>query len=274
MSTHFSQVLEPQIQIRSKSILLYYLPTIRPPRGNLTITKPAYSGTVTGGVAKRIRRAIDILVQSNPPKMIYNPVTKNTFPFSLNFVTMTIASEKVLGAKFCYTHLLKPFIRKMGKLGNMSYVWKAEFQKRGQLHYHVATNVFLPWQDIRSTWNNLQRKARLLDEFALKHGNFNPNGTDVHSFYSIKDVGSYMSKYMSKDNTASVNGKTWDCSKNLKKPFFAFTPSSEHIEVLRNIESAKGTKKIELEHCTILKCSNPLEILNSSNLADYQKWVS
>jgi hypothetical protein len=267
-------VSEPRLQIRSNCAVFFYLPTVRPPTGHKNLKLPAYTGKVTSGARKRILSAIDILLQITPTRSTWNPVTKKYFPFQLNFVTLTVSDQRNLTAVESYQNLMKPFLRKLRSLGDFSYVWKAELQKRGQIHYHLATNTFLPWSDIRNNWNNLQRKHRYLDDYAMKNGHFNANSTDVHAISQIRDVGSYLAKYMGKDDTASIRGKVWDCSKNLKRPRFTFTPTNQQELLLRQLQDDKHVKVVELEHCTIFKGLRPSQIFTQQNYTDYQMWKS
>ncbi len=264
--------LEPQIQVRNDCLILYNLPTVRSARKRKLSLKKAYSGKVTSSGAKRLRKAIDILVQRTDPKTIWNPVTKKHFPFTLNFVTLTVSSSKNIDTRFGYSKLLEPFLRIVRSQGNFSYVWKAEFQVRGQIHYHLATNTFLTWQKIRSTWNNLQRKNRLLDEYAKKHKHFDPNSTDVHALGSITNVAAYLSKYLSKSNTKKLAGKVWDCSKDCKGKRFAFTPTNEQEVYLRELQDSKHVEVIELDHCTILKGMDLARLLTTQQIIDYSNW--
>lgn len=264
--------LEPQIQIRNNCLILYNLPTCRPGRNRKLSLKKAYSGKVTNHGAKRIQKAIDILVQRTDSKTVWNPVTKKHFPFTLNFVTLTIASMENIDTRFGYSKLLEPFLRIMRSQGNFSYVWKAEFQVRGQLHYHLATNTFLTWQKIRSTWNNLQRKNRLLDEYAKKHGHFDPNSTDVHAIGQVQNLAAYLSKYLSKSNSQKVSGKVWDCSKDCKGKRFAFTPTHQQEMHLRQLQNDRQIEVVELDHCTIVKGIKPASILTTQQIIDYSNW--
>jgi hypothetical protein len=272
INTRMQQVFEPQIQVRNNCFLLYYLPTVRGGKKPNPIIKHSYSGKVTNSAMKRMRSAIDILVQISPKRTTWNPVTKKYFPFDLNFITLTIASGNNLDASFCFKKLLEPFLRKMRNIGNFSYVWKLELQKRGQVHYHLATNLFLPWQDIRSSWNNLQRKNRLLDEYAKKEGHFNANGTDVHALANVRDVEAYMAKYLSKTNTTAIKGKVWDCSTDLKRKRFAFTPTGSQEMYMRQLQNDRHIKVIDLEHCTIIKGLKKLQLFTPQNFIDYQLW--
>ncbi len=275
----------PFLQVRSNCLIYYELLDPMPGSAKSTITKKSYSGDMSQGAAKRIQKAIDIFLQKTPEKWIYNPVTAKHQSFRLNFVTLTVSDSYNIDINEGYRNLLKPFLRKIRKNTNLSYIWKAEFQNRGQLHYHVTSNQFIHWQDIRTTWNNLQRKHRYLDSYAIKHGHFDANSTDVHAVYKIKDIASYLSKYMKKpvfepkkgSNSGKpklAKGKVWDCSKDLKKQRFSFTPSNQQFAFLEELKQKKQCKFVELEHCMIIKLKDPLSVLSTLNRVDYQQWLS
>jgi hypothetical protein len=267
------QILEPQIQVRKNCLVYYNLPTVRPGRAHKPIKKKAYSGQVTAANVKRLKSALDILLQITPTRTTYNPVTKKYFPFQLNFVTMTVSARKNISAKEGYHNLMRPFLRKLQKEGSYSYLWKAELQKRGQLHYHLVTDTFFTWQLIRSTWNNLQRRHRYLDDYAKQTGHFDANSTDVHALNGVGNVGAYLAKYLGKSNNATIKGKIWDCSTNLKRKRFAFTPTNTQEMQLRELQNDNQIKVIELEHCTIFKTKKPLQLLTSKQYLDYLQWI-
>lgn len=262
----------PHIQVRKNCLIYYELSEFRPPAANRKIGMPSYSGKVTDGARKRLLKAIDILLQVTPIRTIFNPVTQKFQPFQLNFVTLTISSSEIIDAKTAYRQLMKPYLRKLRKNHDFSYIWKAELQKRGQLHYHLATNTYLPWSDIRNNWNNLQRSAGLLQEYGMKHGHYDANSTDVHAISHINDVGAYLSKYLSKGQKASINGKTWDCSTDLKRNRFSFELTNYTQSSLEKAIKDKHCKVVELEHCTIFKVKNPIQYLDSSTLKNYLTW--
>lgn len=267
-------ILEPKVQIRENCLLLYNQPTITAGRKHDLSQNKAYSGKVTNHAAKRIRRAIDILCQKSPTKTIYNPVTKKYFPFKLNFITLTISSKQNVLNEFSYHNLLKPFLRTMRREGNFRYIWKAEFQKRGQLHYHLATNVFLTWQQIRSTWNKLQRKNKLLESYAKVHHHYDPNSTDIHAIGDKTKTAAYLSKYLCKDNAQGIKGKVWDCSKDISGARYSFTPTHAQEMYLCELQSNRQVEVVILDHCTIIKIKNPLHILTELQLCEFVKWQS
>jgi hypothetical protein len=273
----------PYLQVRNDCLLFYEQPAVRPPRNFKGFKSKAYSGKVTTGASKRIKKAIDILVQKSPPRMTYNPITFKTFPFKLNFITLTFSCAKFIDGDEGYEKCMKPLLRKLRKLGQFSYVWKAEFQQDtdyhgnkkkhgGQLHYHIASNRFVPWTTVRKEWNNLQRKAGYLKQYGLKHGHYNPNSIDVHAVHQIRDLCAYLGKYMSKDSPKKLKGKVWDCSKDLKQDRFSFIVDSFSDTAIRQAVKAGTIKQIDLEHCTIFKTKTPLKYLSPTEIQRYKQW--
>lgn len=280
-----SYIKVPYLQVRSNCLIYYELLDPAPGRRSTLPIKKSYSGDMSQGAAKRIKKAIDIFLQKSPERWIYNPVTTRQQKFRLNFVTLTVSDSRNININEGYRKLLKPFLRKIRKSGDFSYIWKAEFQKRGQLHYHVTSNQFIHWQTIRTTWNNLQRKARLLDSYAKVHGHFDANSTDVHAVYKVKDIGSYLSKYMVKPvydpsyNTSGnkpklAKGKVWDCSIDLKKQRYSFIPTNEQFQKLQSMKDHGKCDFVDLEHCMIIRMDQPYDVLTLIQKQEYLKWKS
>ena len=196
-----------------------------------------------------------------------------------------------------YNTMLKPYIQWLTKTINIkSYVWKVERQKYmskdgkvkgslGQLHYHIITEAFIKHDVVRNKWNYLLDKNQLMDSYKREYGNSNPNSTDIHAIYKVKDVASYLIKYVSKDCTDSnsklspsvnygltVEGKVWDCSHDLKgKLLPTFEVEENNYFMLENSVLNGNTKKIVLEHCTVycIQGIKPWQILTPSQLVDY-----
>lgn len=164
-----------------------------------------YDGTLTAHARRRLLSAVDILIQRNPKREIWNPISNTSHEFSINFITLTVASNTNITAREGYDLLLSKWIRYMrDKYDMREYIWKAELQERGQLHYHITSNTFIPWQVIRWKWNKSQKEAGLLNEYAKKHKNFNPNSVDVHTVEKENDILAYVSKEISKTTWAGI----------------------------------------------------------------------
>lgn len=183
--------------------------------------KKIYSGMISVGCKKRMTRAITLLIESAEEKRIYNPVAGYYQKHKLSFITLTVSdSTKNITAGEAYTKLLQHFLQWLRRTKKVTtYIWKAELQERGQIHYHITTPSFIIHSEIKDKWNNLQREQGLLSDFYNKYGHYNPNSTDIHSVKKINDLAAYLIKYFTKayQNEKSVGGKVWDCSNNIKK---------------------------------------------------------
>lgn len=274
----------------------------------------AYSGRVTKHVKTRIKNCIDLFLQISPKRILYNPVTQGKHPFQLSFITLTISNdyENITGLR-AYKELLKPFIKWMRETkGITTYVWKAEIQKRGQLHYHITTNEFLHYQEIQHKWNYLQHKAGLLKQFIEKHKHANPNSTDVHSIKNLKRIDLYLSKYLAKSeedyqeeardnshtqpllaeiimgnmlsnsevcyhNRYEINGKVWDCSENLRGAKH-FTISERDIPKsnLKKFVQNDNLREFTTDYATILygEPYQPLQLLDQIHTKKYNEYIA
>lgn len=179
---------------------------------------------------------------SAKPRKLENPITGKTHTHRLSYITLTIPDEKpILTPSEGYQKLLQHFIKWLRRNQYVkSYVWKAEYQTRGQLHYHITTPTFIHYQSIRDKWNNLIRENNLMKDYTKKTGSIDPNSTDIHEVYKIKNLASYLCKEFCKtiQNPVNTKGKLWDCSNNLSgAKYWTIDLTSKHQLLIDKILS-------------------------------------
>lgn len=226
--------------------------------------KSTYSGEVTKHSQKRIRQSIHKLLLLSPSKTFFNTVTNKTETMTINFLTLTIPKGvHSKDSKRAYTLLLKPWLRIMKRKYHLNtYIWKVERQKNGSIHYHLTTNVFIPYYKIRDEWNNLLAKNEYLTEYNNRYKGKTPNSTDVHKVYKINDIAAYLTKYISKAEKGKlpIDGKVWGCSDDISKLKLPSVEVTDDIDVqLLELLSNNDLKEIDLEHSTLLKYNDSLK---------------
>lgn len=280
--------LIPTIQVRSGCVVLYNHRMYTGNRTKSDFKKPAYGGSVTKGVQKRISKAIDVFLQTTDGRWVYNTVTGKDMWFRCGFVTLTISDYCAWKADVCYGKLLKPFLRVMKERhGLQKYMWKYELQDRGNVHYHVLVDQFIPHDRVRGVWNGLQHKNRLTDDYARRYGHFNPNSTDIHKVWKIKNLGAYLGKYLQKGTDKvcmseqgfpqllydrDVKGKVWDCSTDLKRGRFTAIHEWENDDRLKELVALKEAQVIHLDNCTVVRLDDPEKLLTEEQKIDYCLW--
>ena len=145
------------------------------------------------------------------------------------FMTVTLASEQIHSDSEIKRKLLNPFLSELSRLclkkkdsGSQSsgdltinYLWRAEKQKNGNIHFHLIIDRFIPVQTVNAIWNRIQDRLG----YVMRSSAMFPNGVDIELIYDANDLKSYLAKYLDKD------------SKRRKKGFFK-TRSKIHQKIL------------------------------------------
>lgn len=164
-----------------------------------------HHGIISKKANKRVQVVIDWMVLLAKEKVLQNPDTKSYYSWKLNFVTLTLPSKQIHGDKVIIKECLQPFLDWCRKSkGVKSYFWRAETQANGNIHFHICTDVFLPWLELKVKWNHFVNKLGYTDRFAAKWNHRTPNSTDVHSLRKVKNVASYLSKYCGKNSKGVI----------------------------------------------------------------------
>lgn len=197
------------------------------------LRKNGHQGKVSRKARRRISGAIDWLLYLAKDKTFVHPTSRKKFTFRLNFITLTLASKQIHSDQVIKAQLLNQFLVEMRrdfKLNN--YVWRAEAQTNGNIHFHVVSDRFVPWSVIRKSWNRIQNKLGYVDRYreemkawhkngfqvrkdllktwsldkqkqayksGMKGNWSDPNSTDIHSIYKIRNLSAYLSKYFTKE---------------------------------------------------------------------------
>lgn len=164
------------------------------------------NGEVSNIARRKINKAIDYLVLMAQEKKQYNRLTSKTVTFRVAFVTLTLPSKQIHTDGEIINKCLNQFIIECRKYHQVkNYVWRAEKQKNGNIHFHIIIDKFIGWWEMRNRWNRITNKLGYVDRFQERHGHTTPNSTDIHSTRRIKNVRDYLSKYMSKNEQAQIS---------------------------------------------------------------------
>lgn len=177
------------------------------------------AGIISRKAERRVKQAIDWLLYLSKEKVFYHNKFKRNYKFRINFVTLTLPAKQVHTdqelKKECLNHILVVMRQKWGV---KNYVWRAEAQRNGNIHFHICTDKYVPWNELRNAWNKCVGKLGYVERFHEKHGHKTPNSTDVHSIHKIKNISAYLAKYCTKNSPhRAIEGKLWGLSNSLSQ---------------------------------------------------------
>ena len=242
----------------------------------------APSGTITRKIKLKMTRILSNWLSA----LELSPVASNGHKVNLpTFVTLTLPAKQFHTDKELNAKALNRFITQVKRSHEVThYLWRAERQENGNIHYHVVIDKFIGWQAVRKYWNAIMNDLGYIDHYRNEQSQFhqfgfqvrkdmlqswpedsqrkaynegiesnwsNPNSTDIHALYKVKNVSSYISKYVTKadefqklldlkkayeDQQLSedeynvhkeiiqseidrkkINGRCWGCSDELRK---------------------------------------------------------
>lgn len=159
----------------------------------------------------RLRDSLGWWIESAPRKQFYSKKDAKNFHFKLNFITLTLPSKQCHSDKQITNELLKLFLNHLRKVWScQNYVWRAEKQFNGNIHYHIMSDVFIHHSDLRRVWNGILNKLGYIDRYKGS----NPNSTDVHAIKTGSEATAYLCKYFSKKFSSKIKKKIIDHCKS------------------------------------------------------------
>lgn len=152
-------------------------------------------------------------------KKVYEKSVGRKVKFKLSFTTLTLPAWQSHSDKEIVSKCMNQLLVELRKYHNVKrYVWKAERQKNDNIHFHLITDSYLPWWELRNRWNRIVGKLGYVDRFYEKHGHRNCNSTDIHSLAKVSNVKAYVVKYVCKgeyEGVSKLECKLWGCSHEL-----------------------------------------------------------
>ncbi|MCB0743084.1 MAG: hypothetical protein KDC67_04210 [Ignavibacteriae bacterium] len=217
---------------------------------NNKVTRQFHNFKISQNAHRNLKNKINWLYFLSKSKYVKTYRGKEIFNFRIGFLTLTLPAKQkhpTIEITKEYFNQLLTELRQRTKMQN--YVWRLEFQKNGNVHYHLVTDTYLDFYFVRDIWNRILSKGGYIKDYQDRFkdlslmeyvskfnnnskDNFNqlakryalgkknnwskPNTVDVKSVVSNKSISNYISKYFSKDSDSNVYCNELDNEDNSK----------------------------------------------------------
>lgn len=177
----------------------------------------AHTNEMSDNTKRKMSRALEYLLFFANDKVLPTKAHGKQYHFKIAFITLTLPSLQRHADREIKSKCLDSFLTEIRKCYHVkNYVWRAEKQKNGNIHFHIVLDQFIPHWAIRQRWNRIIDRLGYVQKFAEKHQHVNPNSTDVHSLKHVNNAQSYLMKYASKtEKNGEIEGRVWGCSESL-----------------------------------------------------------
>lgn len=216
--------------------------------------KERFTGYMSNHTKKSIRMILDSWSSAIIVNLAKKHISVSHFWRHMTFATLTLSAKQQHSDKEIKREMLMRFLESIKynfKVEN--FLWVAETQKNGNLHFHMLVDRPVPMADLQRLWNNAQQNLGYIDRFEQKHGHRNPNSTRIEAVKDFYDVYNYLCNYfIKKSSNRAVEGRIWSCSQKLSN----IAPYSEALdfemrELLDKLKNHKSTRKYENEYATM-----------------------
>lgn len=178
-----------------------------------------YNGFISARTCKKIKLICEAMATSIESIRKENKKFAFKNKIQLTFATLTLPYKQFHKDNVIKRKCLSPMIDWLKDECNICfYIWRAEPQENGNIHFHLLLDRFVDWRALREKWNQLLNRLEYIDAFEQKHGHRDPNSTDIHSLRKIDNIAAYLVKYMTKKEVRrKIDGRLWGCCKEFHK---------------------------------------------------------
>jgi len=150
----------------------------------------------------RLSTALNWLIYFSPGQPVYSRSDDKTFYVKMNFITLTLPSMQIHSDDYIKVRMLQPFLRWIKRShGAINYVWKAESQDNGNIHFHITTNTFIHWKSIRKKWNEILASHGYCKVFQDGSNDKGNASTQVKAVKNNNAILGYLKKYYTKNDS-------------------------------------------------------------------------
>lgn len=251
-----------------------------------TVKKQFHQFKISDNAYRNLKEKINWLYYLSKTRYKQTYTKKHIYTFRLSFLTLTLPSIQKHSTSFITKNIFNQFlieIRTRCKMNN--YVWRLEFQKNGNVHYHLISDSYIDYFMCLTVWNRIINKYGYVDDYqkkfkgkslyeynqmtnkynktdfqiiknrytkGVKMNWLNPNSVDVKSVTNKKAIANYISKYFSKNPIGNSICNKLDNEINSKSLRLWFC--SRTLSKLKSITDYVENYKYDIEYF-LSKCS-------------------
>lgn len=209
------------------------LEKIKQPKSN------THNFEISKKASSRIKEKVTWLYNLAKNQTVPAPKGKILYSFKMNFITLTMPALQRHDTPTLIKECLNQFLIECSQQFDMKhYLWRLEYQKNGNAHFHIASDTFVPWNISRDIWNRCIEKLGYVSDYHnknksksfeqyLKENPVNekttfqtihkryiygrktawskPNTVDVRAVTNSSNIGYYIAKYITKSSKEPLN---------------------------------------------------------------------
>jgi len=175
--------------------------------------------TLSDNSRRKIRHRMEYLLWFTVSGMSTVSARKACIRSRCSVITLTLPAPQKHSDRGIKYECLNRFLSFMrDNCHNLFYIWKAECQSNGNIHFHILSNHHWSMNWVHDIWKHCVNYLGYLDDFAANHGHTDPPATEIHAPRKVNKLMAYFCKYMCKDfGSRAIDGRAWGCDQELSR---------------------------------------------------------
>lgn len=153
---------------------------------------------------------------------------------------------------------------------NMPYLWVAERQRNGTLHFHLLTNVYMPVKVINGFMATALNGVRNVQPSVFTNwikGKY--NGVDVRHIRNSKNLKGYLAKYITKADQ-KIDGSPWHCSRLFSNLSTTITVHS--VDAYNFIQALSRSADFQIQNIRVFSTEFATTLILPNQIP--KRWIS
>lgn len=134
-------------------------------------------------------------------------------------ITLTLCAEQTESDNVIKRRYLNVWLQNLERVHKgINWLWVAESQKNGNVHFHVVVDRWVSFEWVRRSWNRVLSNGDYIDRFFAKFGNRNPPSVNVKGQKAMGNPAAYITKYLTGEKfVRPLEGRKWGCCDRLRE---------------------------------------------------------
>lgn len=188
----------------------------QPEESQINLKKGTYSGNFTEGARKRASTIGSFIIERYKRKLFVSNSRRNASKPTLAFITLTIPSSQTCSDKEFKRKYINRFIIELRRrYRSFNYIWRAENQQNGNIHFHFIIDKFIHKNWLSNTWYNVLHGDEFYPNKLSQTEIYRLPATNVQQCRTAKGAKDYILKYLCKNEEKKpIDGRLWASNLN------------------------------------------------------------
>lgn len=133
-------------------------------------------------------------------------------------ITLTLCAKQTEDDKTIKRRYLNVWLQNLERVHKgINWLWVAECQHNGNIHFHVVVDRWVAFEWIKHTWNRVMSNGDMVERYRARFHKDDPPSVNVKGQKAMGNPAAYITKYLTGEKKVrDMDGRCWGCCDRLR----------------------------------------------------------